>query len=437
MSAIGNYIHLKTENYLEYGISKRGNPKHFKPPGNFLQNRLKNVKPITKTVEKELTKRLTANTADKIAKDKKGTTLDMQQKINKVYEILAKITAEGVMGYYQGTSTGKNNGWGYTGDYSTLKGMTLSLSEIERRKTILNEIDKKIVQINKKGISTENELKELIQMYNNAGGSLPSDIGAESILGKLQEAIQNTSYITWNSHISGAFGEHLVALCSDKVKTLALDELEEFLKEAVVGADRSTIALDKSKVTKDLSNYISMDKEGNKYTFGSTQDKVDVKIEIKNQDVFANVKNYYDATEITLQRDVNLFMALAFLESKQQFGTHWLNMHAGELKGTKRKEADEILKQEIAFEALISGNPLKQNTTNANVFVSLDRKSGKAFVRSTRELLLKEFDRIKITPDVRGVILENSKSETIQDRISRILLDAHATQFKVKMSIVD
>lgn len=433
MSALGDYIHLKTENYLEYGVAKKGqSPKHFKAQRNFMQNRTRGIKTVNKSTVSILEKRLAANTAAKVAKDKKGTTLDMQKKINQLYEITAKHTQTGIMGYFYGTSKG---GWAYTGDYQTLKGLTLTEAEINRRKNIFNELNNRITQLNKRGMATEEELNEIVQMYESAGGSLPSTIGTESILGKIQEQIQNTSFNTWRSHVVGEFGEGLVALCADTVENLAESEVENFLKEAVVGGQRTSITLDKSKVAKDLSSHLSTDKEGNKYYFGATQDKVDINIQINGQDVLASVKNYYDASGVTLQSDVNLFAALAFLESKQKFGTHWLNMHAGTLKGNGRDAADEMLKQEIAYEALVSGNPLKKGVDNANVFVYLDRKTGRVFAKSTKDILIKEFDRIRIIPNVKGIILENSKSEKIQDRIARVLMDAHAAQLHVSMSV--
>ena len=78
-------------------------------------------------------------------------------------------------------------------------------------------------------------------MYRDAGGTIPSTLGMESVLGHIQEAIQHSSFNTWRSHIVGEFGENLVAACADKVDTLATDELEKFLKQAVIGDKRTAI----------------------------------------------------------------------------------------------------------------------------------------------------------------------------------------------------
>ena len=434
MSALGDYVHLHTENYLQYGISKKGKkPHHFQAQKNFLQNRLKNIKPVNKSTVKELEKRLTSNTINATQKDKQKVNFDIQDKINKIYEISAQHTSTGIMGYFYGTS--KNNGWAYTGKYQDVKDLTLSAAEIERRKNVYDILNKRITEINRYGVATADDLNEIVNMYQDAGGNLPSNLGVESILGHIQEAIQASSFNTWRSHIVGEFGENLVAACADKVDKMATNEFEKFLKDAVVGDKRTSITLDKTKVAKDLSSFLSTDKEGNKYYFGTTQDKVDVNIQVNNQDVLASVKNYYDASSVTLQSDVNLFTALAFLESKQRFGTHWLNMHAGQLKGNGRIAADKILEQEIAYEALVSGNPLKRGADNANVFVYLDRKTGRVFAKSTRDLLINEMSRIKITPEVKSIVLKNDTSATIQDRVTKVLMDAHKTQLHVSMLV--
>lgn len=435
MSALGDYIHLHTENYLTYGVAKKGrNPQKFKAQKNYILNRVKNIESIKKSTISELELRLRANTIQATEKDKRKANFDIQDKINKLYEISAEHTQTGIMGYFYGTSL--KGGWAYTDKYKDLKQLTLSSAEIERRKYVYEQLNKQITQLNKRGMVTEQEITEIVNMYRDAGGTIPSTLGMESVLGHIQEAIQHSSFNTWRSHIVGEFGENLVAACADKVDTLATNELEKFLKQAVIGDKRTAITLDKKKVAKDLSSFLSTDKEGNKYYFGSTQDKVDVNIQVKGQNVLASVKNYYDASSVTLQSDVSLFAALAFLESKNKFGTHWLNMHAGTLKGANRTEADEMLKQEIAYEALVSGNPLKGKVDNANVFIYLDRKTGRVFAKSTKDLLVNDINRIKITPNINHIVLDNDKSSKIQDRITQVLMDAHQTQLHVSMSVI-
>lgn len=432
MSALGDYIHLHAKNYTTYGISKKGEePNYYKPINNFLKNRVIGIPQISENSVKILEQRLINNIPTKINEDKQRSANDFQSKIDKLYEIIAsRSSVEAIQSYLYGSKGIVD----YSKNEKDLIKTALSRGEIEKRKAILNQINLKISEINKKQMTDNQEISELINLYQQAGGTKNfSKTGNKSILGQLQDAINEISYNTWISAVSGEFGEHLVALCGDKVEQLATNELESFLTSAVIGGERSSIKLDKNKVAKDLSSFLSTDKEGNSYYLGTTQDKVDVKIDIKGEEILANVKHYYDADKVTLQSKVSLFSSLAFLEKYNQFGTHWLNMHSGSLKGA-RVSADKTLKEEIAYEALVSGNPLKK-VKGANTFVFIDRKTGRIFVKQTKDILTQELNRINITPNISGLKFKNRYSKKYQDRITNILMQAHATQLYVSMTV--
>lgn len=440
MSALGDYIHLHTSNYLKYGVAKKGEaPKHFSGAGNFLANRMAAIKPLNEKTIQTLETRLKQNTSNQEATDKKKSDLDFQQKLDTVYEYIASYSLTGAMGQYVDSSTGMR---GYSKPYENLKSKTLSQAEIEKRKSLLKTIHTKIEKINKEGIKgnvSETELNELLSLYQQAGGNktFSSSSGIKSVLGQLQEAANELSYNTCIGHVVGEFGEHLTAMCADKVEDLANDALGQFFKESVVGKQKTSILLDKKQVAKNLSSYLSTDKLGNSYYLGTTQNKVDVKIVVNQEDVLVNVKEYYGAKKALLQKEISLFSSLAYLEQYEQFGTHWLNMHTGTIKGSGRASADKTLKQEIMYEALVSGNPLKQKVDHANIFVYIDRKTGRVLVKDTKTLLTKESERIRITPQIEGIKFTNRFSKkSFEDRISSILMQAHGKQLKASMSVL-
>jgi hypothetical protein len=441
MGALGDYIHLHTENYIKYGVAKKGeSPKHFSGMGNFLENRIAAIKPIDEKTIQTLEMRLQQNTVQQENADKQKSDTDFQEKLDTLYEYIASHSSIGAIGQYMGSTSGLK---GYSKSYENIQSKALSQGEVEKRKSLLKELHTKIAMINKKGAEgtvSSAELNELINLYNQAGGNqnFSASTGNQSILGKIQDAANELSYNSWISHVSGEFGEHLTAMCADKVESLATDELETFFKQAVVGSKRTSITLDKTKVAKDLSSYLSTDKLGNSYYLGTTQDKVDVKITVNQEEVLANVKEYYGAEKVTLQANVSLFSSLAYLEQYDQFGTHWLNMHTGSLKGKGRATADKILKQEIAYEALVSGNPLKKGVSQANVFVYIDRQTGRIFVKDTKTLLTDESHRIKISPQLEGIKFTNRFSKkSFEDRIASILMQAHGKQLKVSMNVLN
>lgn len=436
MSAIGDYIHYSVSNYFTYGVSKKGEKSYFTTPSNFLENRVSKIKTVSTETLDELKKRLEENSLTNVKNDEKKNNSDMQLKINELYKIIAEHTETGALGRFVGSS---KNSWAYTGYYKKLKEKSLSAEEINYLKIMYNFLNNEIDKINKKGMASVDEIDSIVSTYQNIfNGKLGKKYNNKiSILGKIQDELQNMSLNAVYSHVAGEFGEGLVALCADEIEKTSIKKVSEVLKKSMVGKKTSEITLNKELISQDLSSYFKTDKTGNQYYFGKSQNKVDVKIQVNSENVLASVKNYYNPTKtgVTLQSYTNLFISLAFLENQQKFGTHWLNMHAGVLKGKDRQEADEILKQEMAFEALVSGNPLKKGLDNANVFVLLDRKNGRAIVKSTKDILIKEFDSITFSPKIENIILENRKGLTASERISKILISAHQKNIKVGLQI--
>ena len=97
MSALGNYIHFKNENYREYGIAKMGQtPNTYSniEIERYIKQRLTNANaistPALREAAAELKRRMQRNVPSNLKKDKSMLDLDFQAKIDKVYEILMK-----------------------------------------------------------------------------------------------------------------------------------------------------------------------------------------------------------------------------------------------------------------------------------------------------------------------------------------------------------
>ena len=190
------------------------------------------------------------------------------------------------------------------------------------------------------------------------------------------------------------------------------------------------------------ANFLKTDSTGTKYYLGITQNKTDVQITIQDEDIFASVKDYA-AEPGTFKsphlQTVNLLQSLTFLNNYlENFGNHWLNMHALKTSGSwsNQKSADEIVTKEVAFEALSSGSPFKQSTP-ANVFVYIDRAKGYVFVEKVSDLLLNHFERFTMR-NIGDIVLQNRRATSkngIQDRISNILNQVHKTNIAVTLNI--
>jgi hypothetical protein len=106
----------------------------------------------------------------------------------------------------------------------------------------------------------------------------------------------NNSFNTTQSAIRGFFGEAIVAACNDNINALSEREALEAIKGAIQGDQRAKISISKSALagldTNQISSFSHVLDDGSSLTFGSSQNKVDVKITVKGESVLASVKNY-------------------------------------------------------------------------------------------------------------------------------------------------
>ena len=105
-------------------------------------------------------------------------------------------------------------------------------------------------------------------------------------------------------------------------------------------------------------------------------------------------------------------------------------MHAATMSVDGKENADLILQQEIAYEALVSGNPLKTDALEATVFIAIDRNSGQVFIQNTKTIL-DDLDHFSITPKISKVVLANTKADNVSTRIKTLLAAIHNKKFTV------
>lgn len=454
MSALGDYVHFSNENYREYGVAKKKqNPKPYSTieVERYVKQRLIEANAMsTPALEKaaiELKRRMQRNVPAMLAKDKKMLDMDFQEKINKIYEILMKRADAGIAG---GLIYGKN-AFGYSGNKEKLFSKGLDKKTIEKKQKELDILNKEIDQINKNGFVSASTVQELASRFQKITNSIINE-EAISDLGKLQKALLEYNFDTWSSLLYGDFGENFTAACSDAIDSASEDAVEQLLNEMVIGSQRSKISFNErelavklptEKINKKQKRTIIYKNDSGEYVLGYSQNKVDVDMTVNGVELLASVKDYYDSSKVTLQSQVNLLSSLIFLNNRiNDFGNHWLNMHAGQLKGRGRTNADQILEKELAFEALVSGNPLKKNIKNANVFVYMERKTGQVIVKPVSEILLKNFNLFSISPKTSNILFKNkwvgSKKSSVLNantRIAILLAEAHQRHFKVSLQM--
>ena len=494
MGALGDYIHLTNGKYIESGINENGKGNNFddaySAAESLLNTRIGTLPDIFPGIITKLETRLKRNTVQQQKNDQAKINSLWQSKINEMYNFLAKRTTQGLYGRYVGQNTlhsdtnssqnikiDPNATFVGPSNYYTGKGYAMG-SDAQKNQAIAqyNEAQTLIDQINKNQSATPEELTRLEQLLSEGTrGTINSSFvqgnqSIQSIIGRAQFELDNYKMATTYTDLIGTAGEALVAMCDDTIENLAENNVDkvvqEHLSKSVIGGQQSDIRVKKSAIAADLSKHLRGSNAS--YYFGKTQNKVDVKIKIDDTNLFANVKHYSlpQGGSVTLQSSVSLLATLVLLESAEQFGTHWLNLHSlrGKNLTADKNKADALVKKEVAYEALVSGNPFKKNVKRANIFVFINRATGDVFVQSTKKILSDPgLSRFSITPQISRIAFTNTKItngnertrayiqfkkqkkgekkvrtekyETYQSRIEDILMQVHHKKLAVSLNI--
>ena len=449
MSALGDYVHLTWLGYKKWGISHSGDtPNYLKSVSSekFLQNRLSSVSPVNEATINELRNRLSQNSDTSIHNDKQFVEHEFQDKINAVYQFLSENYPARVIGRLQGNQYLKTNQYNKAKESSlTTEEYFLNQDSLSEKQSILNQICNKINSINSKGSSVgipPQELDELVQLYEKFP-KLNKKHLYHSNFGKIQGQINNQLSDMIINHAKGDFGEAFVALCSDQAQKISGESLTKFLHSMkdvhIIGDIKTAPSVVKDQI------YIKEDTKLGKILLKGipTQNKVDCSITVNGEDIFASVKNYREKTISGKQyiephlQTVNLIYPLMFINQEGDYGNHWLNLHVAHIDNRVKErnaELEKLLKKEIAFEALSSGNPFKQGVTNANVFVVINSQKGTVFVKSISSLL-KNYEYFHGLDDISSKIINNEIASSYEQRVENILNNVHQQKISVSLRI--
>lgn len=462
MSALGYYIHLRAENYAKYGTAPIGEDPikyNYMDSTNFLRKRMRgNINRISNKSIDVLRARLKSNTQKELTKSEKNFERDQQKQIDYIYELLYQQVYNVTKLRQLGLTT-SGNGYRYfkggekpperlskTSQWASSKSHDELMALREQKQKEYKKIKKLIKKINtSEQPQSEKNLKQLMDLYEQYTYLTPDGL---STAGEIDEAIGKSRYQGTIQEVAGKFGEMLTAACGDKAIELGKKEFVEFLSKSVIGDEKTDILISKDLIYDGKADSFlnTSTKDNTKFFLAKTQNKVDVEITVNGEDLFASVKDYAYTEEeekagkmrASLQ-EVSLFQSILFLNSfLENFGNHWINMHA--LKGKdaqlNKGEADTIVRKEVAYEALAGGSPFKSGVKHSNVFVFINRATGYVYVERTHDILMKKFDSFSITPDPSSVRLSNYYSKkSSDDRITRLLKQLHKTKIRVSLSI--
>ena len=458
MSALGEYIHYFSDNYRQFGTHRKGAFNNINIPSRqqFIKDRLgNNFQSVSQETLNIIKSRLSKNSDTQINKDEKILNNHYQEKINQLFNLLSSHTIEEIGGRLHGTSNLTTDLSFY---HELVKPNFIQPDEFLKKQKILKEVKEIINKINIKGQNFENQQKEidsLILLYNQLDLGKINQNNILNDFNKIEEQINQFYLVNSFSQIIGDFGELFAITCDDKIYNLAGKELESALKDILmkqgnfsnkwVGNIKSSISINKNLV-KYMPKNLKYTDNGNSYKIAETQDKVDCSITVNKQEVDASIKYYKDQavnrTNVTLQSSINLFYSLIYLNNKyMDFGNHWINLKVASQNDKNHQlinlenNLNNILRTELAYEALIQGNPLKNNVKKANVFITISRSTGKVFVQDTSKMLLQE-KNYSFVPKINKVIIDNHWNDNSEEaRITNILSDLHSQQIHASYQV--
>lgn len=468
MSALGDYVHLNPRNYNRYSISQKTwqNPD---PPAldSFIKSRINSIPTVKESEINELKLRLQKNSIPNELRDEKNIDKKWEEGMTVLWELIAAQSNPNAMGasFGQATRTTKKNGedTAYRGAGNFIHTTDYDGPEYQKNKKIAQKAEKKmkiidelINKMNSQGYLSKVEIRRLIKNFREVTYLKNDDFynnnNINSVLGYINDVWANYSLLSVYQQVNGKWGEGLALLADDAISTMEIEQIREFLAEGLMKGDmKSIIKMDAAQLSKGLVSSMNLVKDGNSYTVKTevgkkTQNKIDVQIQVNGKKVNASVKNYLDTSKYNYHlQDVNLFYALMFLDNQEKFSTHWLNLQFTDTLYSEKDKVNKILEKEIAFEALVSGNPLKSisRTELADVFIGFDRSKGKVMVVSTKEILRSsDYSAISFSPKIQNIKLTNEKYEDNgkinfqlgYKRINNLLVQTHKRNIKVTLN---
>ena len=442
MSALGDYIHLHTSNYLKYGTSHTGELKRSSAASALTAQRAKNLERINQipqvdsAILTELSTRVMKNFPE--GRDAAKEQLDKSMAASQLSDRLRTYLLNNING-----NIDKRNTSNIQAEMSQTQPVDLIAAQNTYRK-LLDRINYLNKTFEKGELADHATLHTIVNHFNEfirlLGAALPadgvvqaSDLSNTDALTALKRVAQDIAFSRAEAAaVRGQFGETIVSMCGDVVVDKALKEVNGVIR----GADVTSFKMNESMIPKSVARQFKQDTGINLYQVHASQDKVDVQIVVNKQPLNVSVKAYTpkgNTIRAHLQ-DVSLLNTLA--SSVGDFGNHWLNLHCANIALPGTAALDKELKEQIKYEALVSGNLLKKGSLKADTFVAIDAVSGRVVSLSTKNLLLGgPGGSFGLAPDISSLrIFGNHKANSWEQRISNILQSIHAIKIKVTLN---
>lgn len=390
-SPIGNYVHYHYENYLKYGIGTRGSPnKNYSAASAYITQKKrihKEARELNKNKDKESLRAEIENTLNFFRPGQKmpsgeWTEEDLNQIESAIQAaVINRINGEVIVDW--DTMTALNSD--YLSQIELTEGQNLrknlstggmnNINSINKRIEILNrtlnetfafvqnkkanELRKELSKIEKqweviqKSIDPENDIRvqNRFRKYQGIESSkmlISEALGGENGFAAQLNALWNSFKKRINAYASGEIGEYYAAIAVQAAKLkgqkITDDLKQEFINNinkmtekelGLAGKQRSSVAMSVQNVIggnagnrpDHVINGLFTDFIGGQMRLTSTQDKVDLNIQLEGLDtpIAASIKNYSRIGEM----GVHVHSGVSILSLTQEytdFMNHYLNV---------------------------------------------------------------------------------------------------------------
>lgn len=352
MSAIGDYVHYREQNYKIWGANRPrenyGNASHYVSSfHNYIYNKKANTN-FGSANYSELEVELRKNATHQIMKDQQMLNLDYGQKIGQ-FRSMVIARAEGAQAR----------------DYSR-KLSNKSAGELYSLEMDFKKLQKDIDLINKQLEEGKTVLPTTIDNLTARYKALQNNLGRTSILGNIQQGLNDDAARTWKETLDTTLGQVIDTYMQQSAEAF----VTKSLGNGLTSSGNMTITTD--VVDKRQQVYKTSDRTGTVYTLSATDEGWEFNSVHNRENILKGSQKtiYNDQYHLfTLSGDINLGTVLEMLEVQGQFGTHWLNKHANHLDSSM----DEDLRTAIIYEALTKNRSQLQQGGD---FVFIDRSTG-------------------------------------------------------------
>ncbi len=455
-SAIGNYVHYSWANYLKSGTDRTRNKGHNKfdawksqrgdiieraekLAGSAFQQESQAIKDLEDSLNALMTPMSTAS--PNIANIQKKVDKTMYKEFE---DALQKID------HGTGNVVFKNSGKDYIGKArsNNVEDVLKRIDRLEnelirqaRSKTISKDIFDKVKEIKSVYQNSYNEIQRMMENSNMKASTALKRVGSKNKLKEYREALNEIikEYAAFPDIFTqkGALFEHLI-----KYAPKVMDESADAAIGKVVGDITGKVAFDQSA----FDSYFT-DHQNISDVLTSThvsQNKIDVIVEWEGKTLNISAKNVnLESNWIHIVSKSSLLYLLQ--DEDGQFVNHFLNIYAthrrvgsqSSLTASRSAMLEEI-KLILLYKALTGDTYGKKA---ANLFIVNDNRTGTVKVYTISGIIEKA-----ASSSIKGVQangktfntsfrLKNSWSdESAQDRISKLLADAHAKKISVSLS---